>query len=206
MDERPKPAIVHLALWATVTSIYLAPIVSSGELRQGFASAFRVVAIVVFAGVAISGAIVVATRLVRGKRWSTAPGEWLVFVLGVVLAVDALMRRWPEHAIVPGEMIVRCAACLATVVPTLSRRLSWTWKIYFMWMVFAQFAVVAISFGVANGNPGPTGAISSIRYSCAVTIPLIFAIWERKEGFGWLHWLGIGLNSIWHAYWIYSLT
>lgn len=202
MAERPKLAIAHLALWASAVSIYVAVIRKSGVFELGVTGAIRYVSIVTFAGAAISGAVIVATRLIRGKRWPTAPGEWLVFVLGVILAVDAVSARWPDGAIVRREVIFRCVSCLITLLPTLSRQLSWTWKSYFMLMVFLQFAGIAISIG----NIDALRSIFLIRCSCGLTIPLILAMWDRYGDSGWLHWLGLGLNSVWFGYLLYSLT
>ncbi|MCA9214943.1 MAG: hypothetical protein KDB27_17850 [Planctomycetales bacterium] len=206
MTERPKLAIVHLILWATASSVYLALLRQYSEFDPSPLGTAKAVSIAMFAGAAISIAGVVVYRPIAGKRWPTAPGEWLGFTVGVSLAVDILTHCfWPARPAIPPEVVIRTIECLATVVPTLSRRLGWNWKLYFIAMVVFQCIAAVLGIGALSSNPvAAAKTLAGVRVSLALTIPLIFTIWERRGEYGWTHWVGVCLNSVWCAILIYS--
>ena len=94
------------------------------------------------------------------------------------------------------------------VVPMLSRRLSRPWKFYFIAMVAVQCMALSILLRhlvATSGSPiDHVDTLLKLQATVALTVPLLLAIWDRKGDEGWLHWLGLGMNSVWFGIVLYS--
>jgi hypothetical protein len=184
-----------------MASVYLMLIRQTTSVKPGLVGTFKLIAIAMFAGTAISGAVVIAYRLLKGKPWHTAPGEWLLIVVGVSVALDAVRYYFPRDSLIPPTTVIRSIECVATVLPTLSRRLVWPWKSYFVVIVVLQCGALALTIlnaTTAKSRVTPD-VILGVQWSLAATIPVVLAIWYRETNSGWLHWVGVCVGTIWSS-------
>jgi hypothetical protein len=198
-----KLRLAHLLLWITLTGLYLAVLRTNARVVPGIIGTVIATAAAAFAGIAGSGLAIVTWRRVRGVRLPTEPGEWLLFVLGVIFVLDVAKTVWPERTVVYPAPIAAALSCLATVVPMLSRRLEPAWKGFFGVMVILQ-ATTLVMLALQVGGHARAGtqiliAVNRVQFGAACMVPAVVSAWEARRGShrSWMHWLGVGMYSLW---------
>ena len=160
----------------------------------------------------VTAAIVVSARLFRGVRFSIQAGEWLLFVLGISIVLQAVVVVWPKDSIFVPTTIAAAASCCVKSTPTLSRRLHWIWKCFFVLYVLSDATLLSLDlaelyFTSLSISPTLNANLrwfidSAFSPIVACVFPWLIGIWRSKqnEPGNWSHWLGISSFTIWHAF------
>ena len=102
-------------------------------------------------GACWAGCLVVVYRCLRSARPQIEPGEWLLFCLGLILAVEVVTKLLPDQFIIQKPSLQLAADCGVLVIPTLSRRLATRWKLLFVGFVLSYALPLCIVLGETLG-------------------------------------------------------
>ena len=201
----PRLAIAHLLLWTGCCAVFLGLARGMAEQPTGTLGALFLTLVAAGDGAAWAGLIITLARLWRGARWSIEPGQWLLTLLGVVVAVDVLTElaspRWLRNP----QAVVEAAAACAFVVPLFSKRLVPRWKWLFgmvsllhAWPLLTSLfrwqghLAEVMVFAATQLTPPWLMAATAVA---ALGLALFDRSWRER---GWLHWTGIA-TVIWLA-------
>lgn len=211
-QEHPRLGVGHILLWVTVCAFFFSLIQLAAQTPATGIGVLRAAAIVVLESIPVTAAIVVIARLVRGVRYPIQAGEWLLFVLGIAIAIQAIVVLWPQDSIFVPTTIAAAATCCVRAIPTLSRRLHWVWKCFFVLYVMTDATLLSLNLAkhyFVDLSISPTLETSLYWFidsvftpTIACVAPWLIGIWRSKNGEpgNWSHWLGIASFTIWHAF------
>ena len=209
-QDHPRLGIGHILLWITVCAFFFSFIQFAAQNPATGIGVLKAAAIVVLESIPVTASIVVMSRLVRGVRYSIQAGEWLLFVLGITIVLQAIVTVWPKDSIFVPTTIAAAASCCVKAIPTLSRRLHWSWKCFFVLYVMSDASLLSLDLveHYFSGLSIPPALDRNLRrfiafaFASVVTfvLPVLIAIWRSKKGESgnWSHWLGIASFTIWH--------
>ena len=209
-QDHPRLSIGHVILWITVCAFFFVVIQKAIQEEPTILGVLRAAAIVVLESVPVTGAIVIVYRIMRGVPYQIAPGEWLLFVLGAALAVRAVVVVWPKDSIFVPSTIAAALICCIKAAPTLSRRLHWTWKWFFVLFLALDATLLSLDLVANLTNLSISESwndylrwiiVTVLTPVTTIVVPWLLAVWEaNSERPGcWSHWLGIACFTVWHA-------
>jgi hypothetical protein len=128
-----------------------------------------------------------------------------LFISGIFFLLDAVSAAWPRRRLIEIYPVTAALSCLATAVPTLSRRLPSVWKCFFGTLVLLDAGILLIAAVDATKTVPAlndlTRAVGRVRLGVAATLPFVLSAWQLRFGdrMSWMHWLGVGMFSLWMA-------
>lgn len=158
-----------------------------------------------------------ATALGIAWRWwspahdSVSAGEWMLFCVGIVLALDIVVCWLPATFPIPATAVMAAGSCLVPLIPALSRNLSRPWRLFFLLLALA-YALPTTVLLLENLGTWPLPELSAVqlldrwrrgRRLVVLLAALLVLIWEYRTGrhVSWWHCFGVALASIFWAFW-----
>lgn len=146
-------------------------------------------------GIAWTGTAIVIWRLSFAKS-SIEPGAWLLAILGIMFFFSTIVEFWPKDFLIVPEPVTQAMLCVALALPTLSKKMDVSWKIFLGALVILK--VLFLSFVVLNARSIPLfpNAVEIVDHMWLATgglVPIVItsATWKRRSEFSFLHWVGI---------------
>jgi hypothetical protein len=204
-SSAPKLGVGHLLLWTGCCALFLglARLLMKGP--AGSAGAVFLVCLAAGQGAAWAGLIITLVRSLRGRSWPVEPGQWLLAVIGVMVAVELLAEFAVANVLRNRQGVVFATTACAFIVPLFSRRLAASWKLLFgaFALLYAFPLLVAIMGGqvdLPDFLNRTAARLTPRRLATATALAaVVLALFERKRApRGWLHWTGIG-TAVWLA-------
>lgn len=201
-----RPGIGHLILWMSCCAILFA--LSRSFLPERPAGLVGILLLSLLAaiyGACWAGCLVVVYRCLRSARPQIEPGEWLLFCLGLILAVEVVTKLLPDQFIIQKPSLQLAADCGVLVIPTLSRRLATRWKLLFVGFVLSYALPLCIVLGETLGLwpsiqlADPLSIIRQMRpYILSAMLAAVVILDAReKHCYSWSHWLGVACTALW---------
>jgi len=196
-----------LLLWLTFVSIYFGIVrLKQPQADVGLLGLALLLAQATIAGTSWGGLWVVTLRSLRGVPLPRAPGHWFLVVLGVRLAVEALLGFKPGVVFASPNAVVSAATCCALVLPTLDGKLPALWKALFGVLVLLYALpllgmCLSVWFGFAPANLSTVTSIAAwIRLILSPSLPLLASLYSAYRGASYrgLHWVGLTTWIAWN--------
>jgi hypothetical protein len=196
----PQFGSIHLMLWIAGTGIYLA---TNRDLYATDLSPLGM--LILICQVLPRGAAWAALAIFVGRQWKRAPwaiepGEWLVAIAGMWLALEVVMMNLPAAQHFQNPVTVHAAVtCVLLVLPTLTQSLATDWKLFFAFLVaiFAWPVLVALVEADTTVYPDWIDRSGDIVLNCrfylaaAALAVVVGRDVIRGVRHGWLHWAGL---------------
>jgi hypothetical protein len=159
-----------------------------------------------YTGICWATALTILWRAIRAGGTPVEPGQWLLFCVGMVLALDIVVRWSPDALRIPRPAIMAAGSCSVLLIPVLSRHLPLAWKRFFMLLVLIYALPVAVIM-LDNLDAWPLSAIGPGQLldfwrRFRRMIVLLAAFWvlicdyrAARHG-SWLHYFGIVSTTI----------
>ncbi len=200
----PKLGVGHLLLWTGCCAFYLglARLLIAGP--AGSAGAIFLIFLAAGQGAAWAGLIITLTRSLQGRSSPVEPGQWLLAVMGVMVAVE-LLAEFAGSALRSRQGVVFATTACAFITPLFSRRLARKWKALFgAFALLYAFPLLVAIMGDQVDLPDfldrTAARMTPQRLATATALAAVaLALFERNRARrGWLHWTGIG-TAVWLA-------
>ena len=207
--RKPPLSIAHLLLWTAMSGAVMGAVRYIAERdsgRSGQTTAWDIGMLGVLAlygGVVTSGVVIWLARRIRGIRFPTEPGEWLLVVPGL-LAIVALAGFYvskPDQASRIWLGIVICCACfLIGMFPRLCYRGNENWRVVFTsFAILMAMPIVVFGFSVIAGlgGPAPPVLLYVLVFAVFMTTFALFGsavsidYHSKHAQRGWMHWVGV---------------
>jgi hypothetical protein len=199
-----RPSLWHLMLWMTGCAVYFSLV--RQFLRRAPDNPGQILllsALALYTGLCWTGTVIALTQLWGHRRRVLEPGTWLLFSLGCILTVELLVEFLPEGFPLRADSLQIGGTCLALALPTLSRRLPLTWKVWFAVLALLMAAkMVWLLVSLTHGAPLSEPAIkvySLLRTTVGLSLLGIAMAGDLRleRRYGWLHWTGVLCAVIW---------
>lgn len=197
-----RPSLGHLILWVSCCAVFFG-------LSRSFAFDLKNPLDVVLLsslgavyGACWAGCLTVIYRYVFTSRPEIAPGEWLLFCLGLIMAVEVLLSQLPEDLVIRKPALSLAFTCAILIPPTLSRRLAGRWKVLFVLFVLAYAAPLSLALAQSlalTDAPNVLVVMQRARpYLILIALAvMVFLDTRTSQKQVWSHWLGIACTTIW---------
>jgi hypothetical protein len=189
----------HLLIWFTCCAVYLAAVRALAAHPPGALGVLTAAALSLGYGAAWAGMAIFVARRLSAKVSPIAPGESLLAILGVRLAMEVALEFAPAWIIASPKGVLAATTGVLLVLPLLSRSLAPLWKavIAAMLVLYAAPAML-IRFELLIDLPNESfthvaGWLDRLRTPLVLlvlTLALSLDLW-RKRPYGWLHYAGI---------------
>ena len=196
-----------LLLWLTCCAVYfgLARQFLMGRTPQGVSQWLLWITISAWAGLCWAMVLNILARWLQSNPTAVQPGEWILFCMGIVLALDFVVRWLPRTSPLRPEVIMAAGICSVLLIPTLSRHLSTTWKLFFMLLVGVYaIPLIVLLLSYLGRWPWPDWtppqALEIWKSSSRIVVLLAVAatlVWEYRSG---------RYTTWWNALWIAIAT
>jgi hypothetical protein len=195
----PPLGVRHLLIWLTCCAAYLAALRALAAHPPGALGVLTAAALALGYGAAWAGLTFFVARRLSATVYLIAPGEWLVAILGVRLAVETALEFAPAWIIASPKGFLAAATGVLLVLPLLSRSLPPLWKAVIAAMLFLYAApAMMIRLETLFDFPDDSfthvaGLFDRVRSPAALlvlTLALSLDL-RRKRPYGWLHYTGI---------------
>jgi hypothetical protein len=196
----PRFGSAHMLLWIGCTGVYLA---TNRDLYAAPLSPLGMLVMicqVLPRGAAWAGLVIFSRRRWRKVDWPIEPGEWLVAITGLWLAVEtaSVACHWWQHFQTPAA-VVTALTCLLLVWPTLAEGLPPEWRLLFSFfaMIFAWPLLAELLDASPIGNSpwlsrsGEAVDIARFYLAAAALAVVVCRDHVRAVRHGWLHWAGL---------------
>lgn len=202
----PRLAIGHLLLWTACCGVFLGLARSLAVRPAGAVGALVLLLVAVGYGTAWMGLAISLSRILRSSRWPLEPGQWLLAIEGVTLALLVVERSVRSPVLRnPWAVIDAVTACM-WLLPLFSRKLPAHWKWLFGALALAYaWPLAVISLDAWVGAPHKLvwladqfSANRKQAFAAAVAVLLALADHWARRRWGWLHWVGVA-NAVWLA-------
>ena len=148
----------------------------------------------------------IVRRAMRPRHTPVSAGEWMLFCVGVVLALDFVVRWLPITFPIPAAAVMAAGSCIVPLVPALSRHLSRPWKLFFLLLalVYALPTTVLLLEHLGRWPLRSVTAGESLNYwrhsrrLVMLLAALAVLIWEYRADrqASWWHYFGVGSATI----------
>lgn len=202
----PRLAVGHLLLWTACCAVFLGLARSLAARPAGTVGALVLLLVAVGYGTAWMGMAISVWRILRGSHCAFAPGQWLLAIEGVTLALLVAERSVRSPVLRnPWAIVDALTACLL-LLPLFSRKLPAKWKWLFGMLALAHAWPLAV-VGLDAWARAPQKLVwladqfSANRkqaFAAAAAVSLALADHWAGRRWGWLHWVGIA-NAVWLA-------
>ncbi len=207
--EQPRPGIIHMMLWTAGTAIALTidrmaqdlvPEKSSpfDSIQPGISATWAVVI-----GPAIAAWAILVRRRIRGIRFPTEAGEWLLLVSGADFVFSqfcAITGRLTEDTeAMQSEWLLlwfgvaHLFPAIAYVIAALYNRQPRSWMVCFSLIATVRFLMCLPLFAISFGVLWPYLTFGSFSFLCLPLVVLVTIAVDirRRRRYGWLHWVGV---------------
>jgi hypothetical protein len=198
--SQPQFGSIHMMLWIAGTGIYLAANRDLYDTDLSPLGMLILICQVLPRGAAWAGLTIFVGRRWRRAPWAIEPGEWLVAIAGMWLALEVVMMHLPTAQHFQNPVMVHAAVtCVLLVLPTLTQSLAADWKWFFAFLVVIFAWPVLIALVEADSTVYPDWIYSSgdlvLNYrfylAAAALAVVVGRDLIRGARHGWLHWAGL---------------
>lgn len=201
----PRLGIAHLLVWTACCAVFLGVARLLANRPAGVAGAIFLVLVAVGDGAAWAGLVITLARLLRGKTWPIEPGQWLLALLGVVVAVELTTESGVAGRLRNPQAVVMAAAACALVAPLFSRRLEMRWKWLFgvLSLLYAfpiLTSVIDWQIDLPQVVERAASQLTAKRLEATTALgATALAVFDSdRRNRNWLHWAGI-VAALWLA-------
>jgi hypothetical protein len=199
--DMPRLSIAHLLLWTTACALFFAAVKALAKVPPGGLGTVLVALDGFGVGAAWAGLCVFVSRRLRGAGWPIEPGEWLLALFGMRLAVETLLKLTMSgqfHSL--PSVLDALTSCLA-VVPVFSRVLPAPWKVVF-YLLTGIYGLPLVHLCLEAWLHWPHGALGGLADQIVagqtllfglVVLPAVWRDWRTGRRWSWLHWTGLAL-------------
>ncbi len=214
--ESPRLGIFHLLALTACVAAYLGVTQTLSRATQqgtppiGGLAAATGSAHAIGAGAALAGLILFAVRRLRGLRFPTHPGEYLLVILGVGAVLDLARStlvtllifsgnfpiertQWVFVTIELGTFGIKAAMLIWALVCVKVRR----WRAFFLAVPVVNVAAIASVTFLARTMSPQNIVVASAGVPVLLSVVLaVVVIRDHAEGkrYPWTHWLGVGTH------------
>ena len=205
-DRAKRPSLGHVLLLITCCAVYFAlarRFLDPAQRDVPLPDILLLSLLSIVTGVCWAAMLIVFYRKTRGSRVITEPGDWLMFCIGIVEAINIVSQLLPDNFIIHKNSLPVAAQGIVFVIPMLSRRLPPNWKLFFGILVLASQIPLVAALAIAHGalpEKNPTVQISRTAQPYVVLASLAIVLYlDHRAGrhHGWSHWLGVASLMIW---------
>jgi hypothetical protein len=192
--QPPAFGLAQLFLYVGCCAIYLTLVRQLMKTEPGVLGYALIAAYGLGTAAAWSGLVLFLIRWAARSRWPIEPGFYLAAVLGLRLALDALLACFAQRMIQSQELVLNVVVGIALVWPLMDR---WPTR----WEVVSGGLLTLHLLSLSTLWFPPLYSAWTYASPVAIVALMLIGAWlDKRSGarFSWLHWLGIGL-WIWYA-------